>query len=182
MPTDPPPGVYVEEVRRGPRPIEAVGTSTAVFFGVAPNADAALRHPTSIVSNFGFQQTYFGAGPGTSVLATAVAGFFANGGTRSHVVNLGANATSLAPADLQLLDALDDVNIVAAPGFTDAASHEAMLTHCEQRGDRFAILDTPKVITPVTRLTRLRGSDGRRARGPAIFLGLCPRLSMRPGS
>jgi phage tail sheath protein FI len=30
------PGVYVEEVPSGPRPIEAVGTSTAGFVGLAP--------------------------------------------------------------------------------------------------------------------------------------------------
>ena len=34
------PGIYVEEVSGGTRPIEAVGTSTAGFVGTAPDPDA----------------------------------------------------------------------------------------------------------------------------------------------
>ena len=30
------PGVYIEEVNSGPRPIEGVGTATAAFVGFAP--------------------------------------------------------------------------------------------------------------------------------------------------
>ncbi len=35
------PGVYVEEVERGTKPIEAVGTSTAAFIGIT--AEASLK-------------------------------------------------------------------------------------------------------------------------------------------
>jgi hypothetical protein len=37
------PGVHVEEVSSGPRPIEAVGTAVAAFVGMA------ARHPTGAV-------------------------------------------------------------------------------------------------------------------------------------
>jgi phage tail sheath protein FI len=43
MPTYLTPGVYIEEVPSGARPIEAVGTSTAGFVGVAPRAGAHLE-------------------------------------------------------------------------------------------------------------------------------------------
>ena len=42
MPTYLAPDVYVEEVPGGSRPIEAVGTSTAGFVGVAPEPRAHL--------------------------------------------------------------------------------------------------------------------------------------------
>ena len=177
MPTDPPSGVYVEEAGRGPRSIEAVDTSTVAFFGVAPNAAAALRQPTPLVSYPGFQQTYCDAPPAKSTLATAVAGFFANGGKRCYVVNVGATAAAITSADLQLVDTIDDISIVAAPGFTDAASHEALLTNCKQRRDRFAILDTPKAIEPLARLTRPEtAGDGLRPRSSAFAAVYAPWL------
>lgn len=46
MPTYLTPGIYVEEISTGARPIEAVGTSTAGFLGVAPNPEAHLRRKT----------------------------------------------------------------------------------------------------------------------------------------
>ena len=42
------PGVYVEEVPSGARPIEAVGTSTAAFVGAAPNAEARLNEAVAV--------------------------------------------------------------------------------------------------------------------------------------
>jgi phage tail sheath protein FI len=37
MPTYLTPGIYMEEVSSGPKPIQAEGTSTAAFVGPAPN-------------------------------------------------------------------------------------------------------------------------------------------------
>ena len=48
MPTYLTPGIYIEEISTGARPIEAVGTSTAAFIGVAPNADAHLHEALGI--------------------------------------------------------------------------------------------------------------------------------------
>ena len=42
-PTHRPPGVYVEEIPGGARPIQAVGTSTAAFLGKAPLIDAKVN-------------------------------------------------------------------------------------------------------------------------------------------
>jgi uncharacterized protein len=42
------PGVYIEEVDSGARPIEAVGTSTAGFAGVAPNPDVLIGQAVAI--------------------------------------------------------------------------------------------------------------------------------------
>ena len=42
------PGVYVQEVPAGPRPIQAVGTSTAVFVGDAPLAKAMVNQARAV--------------------------------------------------------------------------------------------------------------------------------------
>jgi phage tail sheath protein FI len=151
------PGVYVEEVPDGARPITAVGTSITAFLGRAPDPKAALRVPTAIASFGDFERIFVANGAaaaGGSVLANAVAGFFANGGSRCYVLNLGAAGAPLAPDDLLLLDAIDDISLVAAPGYSDAASHEALIGDGERRGDRFAILDTPAVMDPLERFER----------------------------
>jgi len=72
------PGVYVEEIELGARPIEGVSTSTAGFLGVT------LRGPQEprLVTGFEeFKRLYGGYLPvDVSTLPFAVEGFFNNGG------------------------------------------------------------------------------------------------------
>src|SRR5262249_56450590 len=88
------PGVDVEELPGGARPIEAAGTSTAAFVGVAERGpdDAALR----VSSWEEFQKTYGGFIP-TSFLAEAVFTFFNNGGRQCYVVRVTPSAPARAP-------------------------------------------------------------------------------------
>jgi hypothetical protein len=86
MPTYLSPGVYVEEVVSGARPIEGVGTSVAAFVGLAPtgplNEPTLVTNWTQYVASFGgFTEGYF--------LAHSVYGFFNNGGTTCYVVRVG---------------------------------------------------------------------------------------------
>lgn len=142
------PGVYVEEVPSGARPIEAVGTSTAAFVGAAPNAEARLNEAVA-VNNWSEFLRSFATPDNTehSPLAQAVYGFFLNGGGRCYVVNVGAGQPIVGDAKgrkgLELLEAIDEVAIVAAPGYSDPASQDALLSHCEKLRDRFAVLDAP---------------------------------------
>src|SRR6476620_7510133 len=79
------PGVYVEEVDRGSKPIEAVGTNTVGFLGesmMGPANQAVL-----IVNWSQFVKT-FGDFTQSTHLAHAVYGFFNNGGSRCFVVNV----------------------------------------------------------------------------------------------
>ncbi|MFC3831614.1 MULTISPECIES: phage tail sheath family protein [Deinococcus] len=147
------PDVYVEEVPGGPRPIEAVGTSTAAFIGAAPDADALTQGIRAVTNWSEFQRLYAAQGQAGTDLSQAVFGFFQNGGQRCYVVNTGP-ARDLGAA-LNLVAQRDDVAIVAAPGFTDAASYDALLTHCETLGDRVAILDAPRDVPDVMALTRV---------------------------
>jgi Bacteriophage tail sheath protein len=84
------PGVYVEEVERGPRPIEGVSTSTTAFVGVTRRGP--VNRPL-LVTNIDQYQRFFGAFLGRDFganryLPYAAQGFFANGGQRSYVLRV----------------------------------------------------------------------------------------------
>jgi phage tail sheath protein FI len=90
------PGVYVEEVDRGSRPIEGVSMSVAGFVGFTEDVrgDAELFRPM-MVTNWSQYLEYFGkAGSDgftdfNAYLPFAVQGWFANGGGRCWVVSIG---------------------------------------------------------------------------------------------
>ena len=79
------PGVYVEEIDTGNKPIEGVSTSTVGFLGIAE------RGPTkpTLITSFGDYTRAFGRyvkdGGVDRYLAYAVEGFFQNGGKRCFV-------------------------------------------------------------------------------------------------
>jgi phage tail sheath protein FI len=91
MPSYLSPGVYVEEIDSGTRPIEAVGTSTAGFVGTAPNPDAFVDEAIAINNWSEFRRRYVRDGDKGTDLANAVYGFFLNGGSRCYVVNTKAD-------------------------------------------------------------------------------------------
>ncbi|MEU2618609.1 phage tail sheath subtilisin-like domain-containing protein [Streptomyces sp. NPDC007157] len=86
MPSYLSPGVYVEEVASGSRPIEGVGTSVAAFVGLAPTGP--LNEPT-LVTNWTQYVASFGEFTDGYYLAHSVYGFFNNGGTAAYVVRVG---------------------------------------------------------------------------------------------
>ncbi len=79
------PGVYVEEVDRGAKPIEGVGTSVAAFVGFAEKGP--LNEPTLVTNWSQFRDTFGGFMEG-SYLAHAVYGYFYNGGGTAYVVRV----------------------------------------------------------------------------------------------
>ncbi len=153
------PGVYVEEVDRGSKPLEMVGTSTVGFIGdssVGPVNEAVfVTNWSQFTKNFGdFQHSEY--------LAHAVYGFFNNGGSRCYILNVGsawegkyASKAALYIGEdngpgtrtgLKAFEDVEDINMVVAPGQTDPAIQDAVLSHCENMRYRFAILDSPEVI------------------------------------
>jgi hypothetical protein len=88
------PGVYVEEIPGGARPIEAAGTSTTAFVGVAEKGpdDQALR-----VTGWEDFQKHYGGFVATAYLAEGVFSFFNNGGRQCYVVRV-------TPADAEAAD------------------------------------------------------------------------------
>lgn len=173
------PGVYVEEVDRGSKPIEAVGTNTVGFLG--ESAKGPLNEAVLITNWSQFVKTFGDFKDCSEHLAHAVYGFFNNGGSRCFIVNVGApegakvetkagdKKDDKAPAaasgggrdalyigrdggpgarsGLKCFEEVDEVAIIAAPGQISPAVQDALLSHCETRKDRFAILDSPETIT-----------------------------------
>lgn len=94
------PGVYVEEVRTGPRPIEGVATSTAGFAGETERGSTRPRLVTSwqdFTSHYGgyIDRTPFNRS--NHFLPYAVRGFFDNGGQRVFVARvIGASSVAAA--------------------------------------------------------------------------------------
>jgi phage tail sheath protein FI len=82
------PGVYVEEVEAGSRPIEGVGTAVAAFVGLASRGPA--NTPT-LVTNWNQFTSTFGEFVEGSYLAHSVYGYFLNGGGAAYVVRVGAD-------------------------------------------------------------------------------------------
>src|SRR5262245_8026937 len=89
------PGVYVEEVDTGSKPIEGVSTRTAGVIGVTE------RGPVSVpilITSYGEYQRWFGdrlnildysnGGDAHCYLPHAIEGFFLNGGKRVYVVRV----------------------------------------------------------------------------------------------
>ena len=96
------PGVYVEEVERGTKPIEAVGTSLAAFIGITSEAslkainaatgervpyESRLNKATLVTSWTQFIDVFGEFAPG-AFLPDAVYGYFANGGGPCYVTSL----------------------------------------------------------------------------------------------
>lgn len=91
MPSYQSPGVYVEEVAAGARPLEGAGTAIAAFIGLAE--DGPFNAPT-LVSNWTQFTTTFGGFVAGSYLAQSVYAYFQNGGGNCYVVRIGRNGPS----------------------------------------------------------------------------------------
>lgn len=84
MPTLSYPGVYVEEVSSGVRPIETASTSTPAFVGLAEmGPDAATR-----VTSWTEFQRFYGGFTTDGFLAHSVFQFFNNGGRQCYIVRV----------------------------------------------------------------------------------------------
>jgi phage tail sheath protein FI len=97
------PGVYVEEVDTGPRPIEGVSTSTAGFVGETERGPARPRLITSWQDYQRWYGTYIDQPPLNATncyLPYAVRGFFENGGQRVFVARAVGKAAIAALANL----------------------------------------------------------------------------------
>src|SRR5687767_4707349 len=92
------PGVYVEEIQTGPRPIEGVSTSTA---GMVGQTERGPEAPRLITSWLEFQRWYGGYLPiEQSFFPYAVQGFFDNGGQRLFVTRAIATGSTFASGNI----------------------------------------------------------------------------------
>ncbi len=164
------PGVYVEEVPSGLKPIEGVPTSIAGFVGTTERGPC---EPTQLTSLGEFGEIYGWPAP-DSFLAAALEGFFANGGERCHVARVvpARAGGAIEAADyigdrarpieertgLAALEAIDEIALVSVPDEvrrtpTDlSAVTQAAIDQCERTRDRFCIVSAPGCLRDLNRL------------------------------
>lgn len=126
------PGVYVEEFESGGKPMEAVGTSTAGFVGLAVRGP--VEGVPQLITNFSeFKRTYGGYLSENEFgeyrfLAYAVEHFFVNGGSRCFVARVAPSdskcAEGFAPSEDKAVIRIaaknpgvwgDDIRVVVTP-------------------------------------------------------------------
>lgn len=118
MPSYLSPGVYMEEVDKGTKPIEAVGTAVAAFIGYTEKA-SELKHGESqsllgkptLVTNWSQYVAKFGGFVKGAYLPDSVYGYFANGGSICYVVSiksLGESAPGTGKAAVAEIPASTD--------------------------------------------------------------------------
>ncbi len=103
------PGVYVEEVPSGVRPISSVSTSVAAFIGYF--REGPLNHAVQVFGMTDFSRIFGGLDP-RSEASYAISQFFLNGGTEAYVIRVAA-ADSTDPLRKAA------VRILAADGSTE---------------------------------------------------------------
>ncbi|MBS0168395.1 MAG: phage tail sheath subtilisin-like domain-containing protein [Nitrospira sp.] len=115
------PGVYVEEIQTGNKPIEGVSTSTTGLVGVTERGPVNVPQ---LVTSYGEYQRMFGgrlpidefidgSGHAHCYLSHAVEGFFINGGKRAYVTRVLPDIATNANRDLFFADPA-----VTTPGAT----------------------------------------------------------------
>jgi hypothetical protein len=160
------PGVYVDEISGGVRPIQGSSTSTAAFVG---EARRGIPDRATFVNSFGeFERRFGGHGRGEAgFLAQAVDAFFAAGGRRAYVVRV-LPGDAPAPAVS-----------VALPARADDAwgvRHDVLRFRAQGQGawaDHVRIhVEDSAVATGETFRVRLEWSEVGRSRTLETFEGL----------
>lgn len=144
------------------RPLDPNNIVAADRFDLLPLSPDPLNKPILVTNWQQFKNKFGDFQTGNNTLAHAVYGFFNNGGTAcyiSRVANL-ADATEVGNA-LQKFEAIDEIAIVAAPGALNAGVQTAIINHCENMKDRFAILDgQQETTTPTISVAAIQGAVG----------------------
>jgi hypothetical protein len=95
------PGVYIEEISSGVRPISGVATSIAAFIGWAPRGDSTVA--TRVLSWADFERN-FGGIDSRSLLGYSVYHFFSNGGQDAYVVRLAKSDAVIGAVTVNALE------------------------------------------------------------------------------
>jgi len=90
------PGVHVEEIKIGLKPIEGVSTSTAGFLGLTERGPIEVR----LITGFEQFQRVYGGFIANGYMAYGVDGFFRNGGQRCFIGRVVCNGARAATTNL----------------------------------------------------------------------------------
>lgn len=158
------PGVYVEEIEIGAKPIEGVSTSTAGFLGYAQRGP--LNKPTLVTSFAEFEMIFGGFLPAVSNgsdlskirwLAYAVSGFFENGGKRAFITRVAAAGAAAAtgflpkvpdatPAVLQEEAFAGETALLLSAGAPTFAASDVLLLKDDGKSEFLTYSGKPKKV------------------------------------
>jgi phage tail sheath protein FI len=183
------PGVYVEEIDRGTKPIEAAGTSIAAFIGITaeasykkldpatgklvpdPDQEARLNKAT-LITNWTKYTEIFGEFVANAYLPDAVYNYFANGGGPCYITSLRALNEAQPAKPSRRSKAAATANPDAPAEATPAAPEPAALTLDEivgSAGERTGLggleaLDDVRLVLCPDAMVGYDGSDDAKTR------------------
>lgn len=102
------------------------------------NSEVGPLNKPQLVMRWGQFVVKFGGFNKSRYFSHAVYGFLENGGGRCYAVRVSDYKSAI-----RLLDEINDIAFIAAPGNMEPDFQEALVKYCENRKDRFAILDLP---------------------------------------
>ena len=148
------PGVYIEEIEIGAKPIEGVSTTTTGFIGMAERGP--LNKPTLVTSFAEYQRIFGGYLSEKNYgnkrwLPYAVEGFFVNGGQRLYISRVAtdkaAHSSGFLP-DITRAAARDNGAGVGAVSARDTTVMEdTLLRRDDPRSNRMHFVKSAKAIT-----------------------------------
>ena len=154
------PGVFLNQIVPQTQP--ELLTGVPLFLGLASAIESG-NEPKKLTLKTHFDQYYSEA---QGYLRDAVRGFFENGGRLCYAIALAENTLEALQQGLLESETIDDIDLVCAPDimfdsddeYLQRRMQKAVLEHCEQMGDRFAILDAFKVTndTQIEQLNQQR--------------------------
>ncbi|MEM7583454.1 MAG: phage tail sheath C-terminal domain-containing protein [Acidobacteriota bacterium] len=103
------PGVYVEEIPSGSKPIEGVATSVAAFVGHTTRGP--IDTPVLIHQWSDYEDTFGGVLSATDALGLAVSAFYLNGGKSAYIGRLAADAVAASSPDGSILGSGDAASV-----------------------------------------------------------------------
>lgn len=170
------PGVYRQDIF--PKPPPQLLTGVPGFLGLTQakdtqEKDIPINEPRKLTLWTEFEQ-YFGKPLNNSYLAYAVRGFFENGGRQCYVYvvrlsNISDNTPKALEEGLAALASLDTIDLICAPYIMQLNQQpesviqmqQVVLEHCDQMGDRFALLDALSTAEQIKeQRQRLQGNNG----------------------
>jgi hypothetical protein len=140
------PGVYLEEEFNLPRRSTFM-TGVPVFIGTVKTAPKEIRQFPRLLSLWSQFSVHVGPWYQDCTMAYAVRGFFQNGGTRCYVIALADDSTNSLTNALDRSGEFQTIDLVCLPEINkdrdaEFERQQIVVNHCENLGDRFAILDS----------------------------------------
>lgn len=153
------PGVFLNQI--APQTQPELLTGVPLFLGLA-TANEPGNEPKKLTLKTHIDQYFIEELEEEGYLRDAVRGFFENGGRLCYAIALEENTLEALQQGLLESETFDDIDLVCAPDimfitddeYLQRRMQKAILEHCEQMGDRFAILDTLE-ITNGTQIEKL---------------------------